>query len=487
TRVSNTDDVIPTITQDISYTAFDQPAEVTEGNFELDYDYGFKYQRIKSVLKENGAVTTTRLYMGDFERQTKQGVTKDIHYVNAGQGTVAMIVKDNGVYDFYYTYTDHLGSILTVTDDSGTIVAEQNFDAWGRKRNASTWTYDNVGSVPDWLYRGYTGHEEMQEFGLINMNGRLYDPVVGRMLSGDNQVHTSVSTQGYNRYSYVFNNPLSYTDPNGEIPLAIPIVVGAAVAGAYAGASIASGGQWNFTKWSKGKWWKGAIVGAFIGAAIGSAVAVNITISGVSTVVKGERVLTTGWKIATSMIKGANIKMGVTALTGGGLDKMYKAALIGAALGGFKAAYKVTKGYGLLKLGKGWKLVVPNFQKAAYIFAESIGANWINGDPLLYNYVIGVGPLRFTFGKKHDKVFRILDNIGSLLPEAIKLSNWVNGEIDGSNNGSLGFDWSTLTLTTSGGWLATLPELGLIERSVAWNANDWLSFIGQYFSKLKSS
>ena len=49
------------------------------------------------------------------------------------------------------------------------------------------------------------------------MNGRLYDPLVGRMLSPDNFVQDNTNSQNYNRYSYVMNNPLKYTDPTGEL------------------------------------------------------------------------------------------------------------------------------------------------------------------------------------------------------------------------------------------------------------------------------
>ncbi|MBX7227563.1 MAG: hypothetical protein K1X55_16125, partial [Chitinophagales bacterium] len=63
--------------------------------------------------------------------------------------------------------------------------------------------------------RGYTGHQHLKEFGIINMNGRLYDPIVGRMLNPDNFVQDATSTQAFNRYSYVVNNPLKYTDPSG--------------------------------------------------------------------------------------------------------------------------------------------------------------------------------------------------------------------------------------------------------------------------------
>ncbi|MEO1627940.1 MAG: RHS repeat-associated core domain-containing protein, partial [Bacteroidota bacterium] len=278
TRVTNPSRVIPTVRQNIRYTAFDQPDQLMEGNYELDYVYGHDRQRTKSVLQSNGAVETTRWYSGEYERQVTQSTTQEIHYVNAGQGTVAIVVKENNAFQFYYTYTDHLGSILAVTDAGGGVVAEQNFDPWGRKRNVFSWDYAGVGSVPDWLYRGYTGHEDMPEFGLINMNGRLYDPIVGRMLSVDNHIQSPSNTQSYNRYTYVFNNPLSYTDPSGELAWFVPVIIGATV-GAYAGASIASN-NWNFTKW-EGDFWKGAIVGAFIGAAAGAMFAASVGAKGI--------------------------------------------------------------------------------------------------------------------------------------------------------------------------------------------------------------
>ena len=84
----------------------------------------------------------------------------------------------------------------------------------GRRRNPANWTYDSV-PQPQYMHRGYTFHEMLDEFGLINMNGRCYDPVVGRFLSPDIVVQNPNNTQCYNRYSYAINNPLKYTDPNG--------------------------------------------------------------------------------------------------------------------------------------------------------------------------------------------------------------------------------------------------------------------------------
>ncbi|MDJ0947274.1 MAG: RHS repeat-associated core domain-containing protein, partial [Kiloniellales bacterium] len=66
--------------------------------------------------------------------------------------------------------------------------------------------------------RGFTGHEHLDAVGLIHMNGRVYDPVLGRFLSADPFVPSPTATQSFNRYSYVGNNPLSYTDPTGLVP-----------------------------------------------------------------------------------------------------------------------------------------------------------------------------------------------------------------------------------------------------------------------------
>ena len=63
--------------------------------------------------------------------------------------------------------------------------------------------------------RGFTGHEYLKYFNLYNMNGRMYDPLVGRFLSADNVIQNPSNTQNYNRYSYCLNNPLKYTDVSG--------------------------------------------------------------------------------------------------------------------------------------------------------------------------------------------------------------------------------------------------------------------------------
>ncbi len=63
--------------------------------------------------------------------------------------------------------------------------------------------------------RGFTGHEQIDAVGLVHMNGRVYEPTLGRFLSADPIVEAIDNLQTYNRYSYVRNNPVTLTDPSG--------------------------------------------------------------------------------------------------------------------------------------------------------------------------------------------------------------------------------------------------------------------------------
>ena len=115
----------------------------------------------------------------------------------------------------HYVHTDHLGSLNVITSQSGSIEQEMSFDAWGNRRDPNTWQNLTTAPTNPVTDRGFTGHEHMDGFKLINMNGRVYDPVLGRFLSADPYVQSPEFTQSYNRYSYVVNNPLSFTDPSG--------------------------------------------------------------------------------------------------------------------------------------------------------------------------------------------------------------------------------------------------------------------------------
>ena len=95
---------------------------------------------------------------------------------------------------------------------TGQTTERQSFDPWGERRASDTDPFRASAQDYD---RGYSGHEQLDDSGLIHMNGRIYDPELGRMLSPDPVVQMPTYSQNFNRYSYVMNNPLNMTDPTG--------------------------------------------------------------------------------------------------------------------------------------------------------------------------------------------------------------------------------------------------------------------------------
>jgi RHS repeat-associated protein len=164
-----------------------------------------------------------------------------------------------------YMHHDHLGSVAVVTNETGAVLERLAFDPWGKRRNinglADT-TDSLVGLTTD---RGYTEHEHLDEMGVIHMNGRIYDPLIGRMMSADPFIQAPAALQSYNRYSYVMNNPLNLTDPSGYSwwtnVRGIVVRAIAAVADAYGCSGYCSAAVGAYQGYHSGAGWKGAVVG----------------------------------------------------------------------------------------------------------------------------------------------------------------------------------------------------------------------------------
>ncbi|MFN8208751.1 MAG: FG-GAP-like repeat-containing protein [Bacteroidales bacterium] len=263
TSVTNPDGLIDTTGQQITYTSFNKVESIIEGTARYTIQYGFANERTLSKSYTNGVWQKKTYYVGNYEMDSIAGSSypKNIHYIYGGDGIAAIYITQYSTTNMYYVHTDHLGSIDVMTNQSGTAVQYMSFDAWGRRRNHTDWTYTNV-PTSFLVSRGYTMHEHLDQFGLINMNGRVYDPILGRFLEPDNYVQASGFTQSYNRFSYCWNNPLKYTDPSGYFSwrkfwaATVSAVVGVGVtiltggnaavgawAGAFAGEMIRSGGD----------------------------------------------------------------------------------------------------------------------------------------------------------------------------------------------------------------------------------------------------
>lgn len=122
-----------------------------------------------------------------------------------------------------YWHGDRLGSPAAKSNSAGTVLERHGFDAWGAGRNGS-WQPNADGRLNSAVSpRGFTGHEHLDEVGgLIHMNGRGYDPRLGRFLSVDPIIQFPSNSQSLNPYSYLMNNPLSGTDPTGYCSEPIP-------------------------------------------------------------------------------------------------------------------------------------------------------------------------------------------------------------------------------------------------------------------------
>ena len=203
-QVQNTSNLIQGAAS-LTYNAFNKVATVVQGTNTLTITYGPDRQRTKTVLV-NGSNTTTTLYADNYEQRTKNGTTTTYHYVASPDGLAAVYVKSGSTATAYYIETDHLGSIIRAYDYIGNTKFSAAYDAWGNQ----TVSTNAIG-----LTRGYTGHEHWPQFGLIDMNGRFYDPLIGRFLSPDPFIQSPDNPQNFNRYSYCLNNPLKYVDPSG--------------------------------------------------------------------------------------------------------------------------------------------------------------------------------------------------------------------------------------------------------------------------------
>lgn len=255
--VDNTRRIIPSATLSTEFNELGKIGRIEDGNSltSVDFIYGPDMQRWKSTTYNNGAVEKTTFYDTDYDKVIdKDGNTTEFIYVD---DNVMMLRKNNGYSLPYIVTKDVLGSVVSIYGGDGKQVFSATYDAWGKQ----TVTMNKIGFI-----RGYCGHEMLNDYQIINMNGRLYDPVLGRFLSPDNYVQTPDFSQNYNRYSYCLNNPLKYTDPSGEF---WNLIIGAAIGGVFNW--ITHGCQFNAK--GLGYFTTGALAGS-VGAGIASGTSV---------------------------------------------------------------------------------------------------------------------------------------------------------------------------------------------------------------------
>jgi RHS repeat-associated protein len=208
--------------QAIEYTKFNKVRYIRDSTAslharELFLTYGPDQQRVSTVYKIDNAIKKTKYFaLGQYEKEIDStGNARELYYISGPDGVIAILHKMNNQDSIFYIHKDYLGSYDVISKADGTVKERNNFDPWGRRRNPADWSYDNV-SRTHFIDRGFTGHEHLDQFGLINMNGRVYDPLLAMFLSPDNNLQSPDFTQNFNRYAYCLNNPLRYVDPSGN-------------------------------------------------------------------------------------------------------------------------------------------------------------------------------------------------------------------------------------------------------------------------------
>jgi len=204
----------------VTYTDFKKIAALDEGPKHYELTYGVDDQRRMSAYyangKSQGAATLTRYYVGNYEEEVlANGNVRKIHYLSG-----AILIQTTGVADsIYYSYADAQGSLIALVRANGKVAERYAYNPWGARRNPDNWALAATPPLGGWgamlVNRGYTGHEHLDAFGVINMNGRVYDPATASFFSADPALTDAGNWLDYNRYGYCLGNPFLYTDPSG--------------------------------------------------------------------------------------------------------------------------------------------------------------------------------------------------------------------------------------------------------------------------------
>jgi RHS repeat-associated protein len=205
----------------LGWTSYNYPSSVGTATESASFDYGPDRERWRMIYNGSSGTETTYYATPAFEAVVTSAGTDYRHYIYANGRPVVVISRTTaGAVNVRSLLVDHQGSISSiVTDSAGTIDVSESFTAYGNRREASTWSGAPTSAertTMDGVSRqGYTFQTVLGSMGLNHMNGRVQDSITGRFLSADPNISDPGNTQTYNRYTYVNNNPLTYTDPTG--------------------------------------------------------------------------------------------------------------------------------------------------------------------------------------------------------------------------------------------------------------------------------
>jgi RHS repeat-associated protein len=222
----------------ITWTSYNYPDSVGAASESAQFWYGPDRQRYKTMYSGPAGIETTYHVGKLMGKVASSGATDYRHYIFAGSEKVAIYDRStSGTNTLYYALSDHQGSIASVVSNStpGPVASyvTESFTAFGNLRNGATWsgapTAIDTSRMETTSRDAYTGQTVLGvqglSMGLNHMNGRVQDAVTGRFLSPDPHIPDPGNTQSFNRYSYVNNNPVTFSDPTGFDPAVDEIVV----------------------------------------------------------------------------------------------------------------------------------------------------------------------------------------------------------------------------------------------------------------------
>ncbi|MBS0458436.1 MAG: RHS repeat-associated core domain-containing protein [Proteobacteria bacterium] len=227
------------------------------------WDYGADGARFRRTDDGTGQAAGTTLYLDNVERVTVGG---SVTWRRTVAGTVMTLAGTTaGLVNSTRTLLgDQIGSVDAVADlASGGLVERADYAAFGAMRTALSAVVVGVAPLTT-TTRGFTGQEQLGALDLVHLNGRIYDPLLGRFLQADPLVAQPYNPQNWNPYSYVFNNPLANTDPTGMFSIGqlFRTVLSIAISIWLPGAGFIFGGLAN-TLFAN-------VVAGFVAGAIGS-------------------------------------------------------------------------------------------------------------------------------------------------------------------------------------------------------------------------
>ncbi len=206
--------------REFTYGSFDKPVfmRTTDGDNSSKMEYGVDrelYRKEDCFYQNYKKTTVTTTYLGAYEKVVRVGGEGNITEHKYNLGEMVITQRSNGSNDTFYLHKDHQGSVTLTTDKNGNVVSEGIYDPWGKRTEIYQSSLLAGLTILPPTDKGYTGHKHIDGMGIIHMGGRIYDPTLGRFLQADPHIQAPLNSQNYNRYSYVLNNPMSYTDPSG--------------------------------------------------------------------------------------------------------------------------------------------------------------------------------------------------------------------------------------------------------------------------------